>query len=174
MFYTSTESHLKCHLQLTWNKPKFRWLSSEFFVFFQVIKLPRWLPHSNQGAHKPNTTAQSHMAGHTVSHGSLQWWLASSWPGPGVWPGHTVSHAIDSESAGPLVYLMHMCIFINHIKHIIYIMYKYDIVAIISYMYTYVKQMINHIIVFHGSFRACDAMRCDAMNIDCLHSYKKK
>ena len=32
--------------------------------------------------------------------------------------------------------------------------------------------MINHIIVFQGSFRACDAMRCDAMNIDCLHSYK--
>ena len=26
--------------------------------------------------------------------------------------------------------------------------------------------MINHIIVFQGSFRACDAMRCGAMNID--------
>ena len=32
-FYTSPESHLKCHLKLTWNTPEFRWLSGEFFVF---------------------------------------------------------------------------------------------------------------------------------------------
>ena len=89
------------HLKHTWIQVTFRW---DFFVFFRLIRLPRWLPHSNQGAHMPNTTAQSHMAGHTVSHCSLQWWLASSWPWPGVWPGHTVSlasHSIWCTSCEP-------------------------------------------------------------------------